>query len=85
MKKKYGPERLEAACVKAIAVGDPSYRTVKGILIAGTETEPQTQSTGDGGAAAFLHGPTRLFAADMTPVTTDDDRDDHGHNEAGVA
>jgi len=32
------PERLDAACAKAIAVGDPSYRTIKGILLAGTET-----------------------------------------------
>jgi hypothetical protein len=31
---KYG-ERLDAACARAIAVGDPSYRTVKGILAAG--------------------------------------------------
>ena len=37
---KHSPARLEAACAKAIAVGDPSYRTVKGILIAGAETDP---------------------------------------------
>jgi hypothetical protein len=36
----YGPARLEAACGKAVSVGDPSYRTVKGILIAGAETDP---------------------------------------------
>ena len=29
--------RLEAACARAIAVGDPTYRTIKGILAAGTE------------------------------------------------
>jgi transposase len=59
---KHTPQRLEAACVKAIAVGDPSYRTVKGILAAGVETEPAPPGTGDGGAAAHLHGPARLFA-----------------------
>jgi hypothetical protein len=59
---KHTPQRLEAACAKAIAVGDPSYRTIKGILIAGAETEPPPPSTGDGGAAAHLHGPSRLFA-----------------------
>ena len=32
---KHDPARLEAACAKAIAAGDPSYRTVKGILAAG--------------------------------------------------
>jgi hypothetical protein len=59
---KYTGQRLEAACAKAIAVGDPSYRTVKGILVAGAETEPIAPSAGDGGAAAHLHGPSRLFA-----------------------
>jgi hypothetical protein len=34
---KQGPERLEAACWRAIEVGDPSYRIIKGILAAGTE------------------------------------------------
>ncbi|MFE7902940.1 hypothetical protein ACFU3E_36740 [Streptomyces sp. NPDC057424] len=38
LRKKYGATRLEAACRKAVAVGDPSYRTIKGILVADTET-----------------------------------------------
>jgi len=59
---KHGPDRLEAACGKAITVGDPSYRTVKGILAAGVEADPPPVPTGDGGAAAFLHGPAQLFA-----------------------
>jgi hypothetical protein len=46
LRKKYGDTRLEAACRKAITVGDPSYRTVKGILVAGTETDPEPE-TGD--------------------------------------
>jgi hypothetical protein len=59
---KHGPVRLEKACARAIEVGDPTYRTVKGILAAGTETDPPPPSTGDGGAAAHLHGPSQLFA-----------------------
>jgi hypothetical protein len=59
---KHGTARLEAACAKALAVGDPSYRTVKGILVAGAETDPPPPSAGDGGAAAHLHGPSQLFA-----------------------
>ena len=59
---KHQPGRLEAACAKAAAAGDPSYRTVKGILAAGTESSPAAAPTGDGGAAAFLHGPEALFA-----------------------
>ena len=39
-------------------------RTVKGILAAGTEASPVTTPAGDGGAAAFLHGPDALFAAE---------------------
>ena len=61
---KHQPGRLEAACAKAAAAGDPSYRTVKGILAAGTEQDPVTMPAGDGGAAAFLHGPQALFAAE---------------------
>src|SRR6266702_550673 len=60
---KHQPGRLEAACAKAAAAGDPSYRTVKGILAAGTEQAPVTAPSGDGGAPAFLHGPDALFAA----------------------
>jgi hypothetical protein len=55
------PERLEAACGKALAVGDPTYRTIKGILAAGAEADPPPVGTGDGGAAAFLHGADMLF------------------------
>jgi len=60
---KHQPGRLEAACAKAAAAGDPSYRTVKGILAAGTEASPLTPPAGDGGAPAFPHGPGALFAA----------------------
>jgi hypothetical protein len=66
---RHAPGRLEAACAAAIAAGDPSYRTVRGILAAGTETAPVTAPAGDGGAAAFLHGPAALFAAE--PFTAD--------------
>jgi hypothetical protein len=60
---KHQPGRLEAACAKATAAGDPSYRTVKGILAAGAEASPVPAPAGDGGAPAFLHGPQALFAA----------------------
>jgi len=35
--QKHGSGRLEVACQKALAYGDPSYRTVKGILKQGTD------------------------------------------------
>jgi len=72
---KHHPSRLEAACAKAIAAGDPSYRTIKGILAAGTEREQAPAAAGDGGAAAFLHGPASFAnAVPMRPaaaVTSD--------------
>jgi transposase len=57
----YGAERLDAACALALEVGDPAYRTVKGILAAGRErleAEPDLAPT----APAHLHGPESLFA-----------------------
>ncbi|MDX3233704.1 hypothetical protein PV419_50950 [Streptomyces sp. ME19-01-6] len=78
LRKKYGDARVEAACAKAIAVGDPSYRTVKGILVAGTETDPEPE-TGGAGAAAFLHGPEGLFAATVPRQIPGEVHDDQGH------
>ena len=72
LRDKHTPERLEAACARAIAVGDPSYRTVKGILAAGTETAAETAAEATGAVAgtadvpAFLHGPQALFELEPT-------------------
>jgi hypothetical protein len=63
---KHDPARLEAACAKAIAAGDPSYRTVKGILAAGTERDQLPAAAGDGGASAFLRGPASF--ANVIPL-----------------
>ncbi|WP_233290492.1 hypothetical protein [Kitasatospora sp. MBT66] len=85
LRKKYGDQRLEAACTKAITVGDPSYRTIKGILIAGTETDPEPETepeTGAAGAAAFLYGPQGLFPATIPMQTADELRDDQGRGDA---
>ncbi|MEA2931834.1 MAG: hypothetical protein QOI56_619 [Actinomycetota bacterium] len=57
---KHGAERLEAACRRAITVGDPSYKTVKGILAAGTEHDGEAPQAAPS-APAHLHGPERLF------------------------
>jgi transposase len=77
---KHDPGRLEAACAKAIAAGDPSYRTVRGILAAGAERDQLPAAAGDGGAAAFLRGPASfanvipmpgtVTSDAVTPVTT---------------
>jgi len=57
----HGEERLEAACRRALRVGDPSYKTVKGILVAGTEHDGAEQTDVPPSAPAHLHGPRALF------------------------
>jgi hypothetical protein len=61
--ERHGTDRLDAACRRAIDVGDPTYRTVKGILAAGTETDHVTRPAAPT-APAHLHGPERLFNPD---------------------
>ena len=43
--KQHGPDRLEAACSRAIALGAPSYRSVKAILKNKLEAAPLTATT----------------------------------------
>jgi hypothetical protein len=38
--RKYGADRLEAACARAIALASPSYRTVRAILDSGADRMP---------------------------------------------
>ncbi|MDW5615156.1 IS21 family transposase [Mycolicibacterium sp. D5.8-2] len=56
LRDRYGAPRLDAACARALEVGDPRYRTVKGILIAGTETG-DTPAVGAAAPPAMLRGP----------------------------
>jgi hypothetical protein len=70
---RHATSRLEAACAKATAAGDPSYRTIKGILAAGTETGQPPVSAGDGGAAAFLRGPASFANVIPLPGTITSD------------
>jgi len=64
---KHSVERVDAACRRALQVGDPTYRTIKGILAAGTENDGQPQPDVASTAPAHLHGPTRLFKPDTAP------------------
>jgi transposase len=54
---RWGDDRLEAACQRALAAGDPSYKTVKGILAAGTENEAIQPGLPGIAVAAWLRGP----------------------------
>ena len=60
-RRHHGAERLELACALALELGDPSYRTVKGILAAGRE-QPVPEEETTTLAPAHLHGPDTLFA-----------------------
>ena len=88
---RHDPSRLEAACAKAITAGDPSYRTVKGILAAGTDRgQPAAAATGDGGAGAFLHGAASFANVVAMPGTITSDELDmpaasSGHRDHGEA
>ena len=78
---KYDTVRLNAACRRALDVGDPTYRTVKGILIAGTETDTTTTASATLVVPAHLHGPKRLFVVgDDDSDRTNDDRDGERHD-----
>ena len=71
---KHSATRLNAACRRAIEVGDPTYRTVKGILAAGTETDTAADPEPPV-APAHLHGARRLFDPDPDIAVGDVDGD----------
>lgn len=75
---KYGPERLDAACRRALQVGDPSYRTVKGILAVGADKQVTAGSVDIASAVtpAHLHGPDELFAHIDNPGQVDQQGDE---------
>jgi transposase len=55
LRERYGDQRLEAACAKALQYDEPVYTTVKRILADGLEAEPPAQG-------AILMMPVRTFA-----------------------
>lgn len=57
LRDKYGDTRLDAACARALSVGDPNYRTVKGILAAGTEHDDNLTGSPVAAPPAMLRGP----------------------------
>jgi len=64
MGDKYGAARLDAACLRALDFGDPSYHTVRNILIKGLESQASsTDNAGCKHVGAVLRGP-EAFAID---------------------
>jgi len=64
MADRYGDQALDDACGVALSAGDPSYRTVKGLLAAGVDKSRTTVSV-----PAHLHGPSQLFLPEGTEVS----------------
>ncbi|MCL6649447.1 MAG: IS21 family transposase [Chloroflexi bacterium] len=56
LEQTYGAERLNAACQRAVAFGDPRYRTVKTILARGLDQEPLPEAPPPAKAGAYLRG-----------------------------
>ena len=84
--ERYGAERLDAACRRALEVGDPSYRTVKGILAVGADKQAAGGPVSAASAAtpAHLHGPQGLFAHLNGAGDGDGDGDGDGVGGDGV-
>jgi hypothetical protein len=59
----YGAQRLEAACVRALAFDDPAYKTVKGILKKGLEQEALPAAASSSPATSFVRPLTELLGA----------------------
>jgi len=53
---RFDGERLERACVRALAVGDGRYQTVRGILERGLEDTPLEEPAPPSGSGAYLRG-----------------------------
>ncbi len=61
-RERVGDERLEAACRRALRFGDPSYKTVRGILKQGLESEPEPEPlAATPPAKAFVRTAVDLF------------------------
>ena len=75
---RYGDHRLNAACARALAVGDPRYRTVKGILAAGTEARRRPPAGTSPAPPAMLRGP-EAFDTERTAYPC---QSSHSHSAA---
>jgi transposase len=63
LQERFGADRLEAACRRALAFGDPSYKTVKRILLQGLDQQPATLPVMLPPAATFARQPGELVGA----------------------
>ena len=62
LQDRFGVERLERACQKAVYAGDVRYRTVRGILEGGFDQIEPEEPAPPGWVRAFLRGPAAILA-----------------------
>ena len=62
---RYDANRLEAACKRALAFGDPNYRTIKVILKQGLEDLPHLQPPASPPASTFIRSPEDLLGPEL--------------------
>jgi transposase len=62
LKNRFGPQRLEAACRRAWAFDDPSYKTIKRILVQGLEQEVSLRPVAIPPATTFARSAEELIA-----------------------
>lgn len=61
---QFSPARLEQACLRGLAYGDPHFATLKRLLTAGLETEPLPPTAeGPAEALVFARSPEELAQA----------------------
>lgn len=64
----YGEVRLDAACQRALAYGNPRYRTIRTILEKGLAPPPAASARPAlVSVGAYLRGPAALFSGSTTP------------------
>jgi hypothetical protein len=67
--ERFGSERLEAACVRALRFGDPAYMTVKRILEQGLDAKGLPPIESPPPAVAFVRSASELVGHLMGGVS----------------
>jgi transposase len=62
LRHKFGPQRLEAACERALCFGDPAYHTIKRILTECLESQPLPVAVPVPAAAIFVRSAEELVS-----------------------
>ncbi|MGH9834005.1 MAG: hypothetical protein ACREBD_18555 [Blastocatellia bacterium] len=55
LEKNFGPERLEAACQRALTLSAPTRRSVLSILEKGLDSQPLPESDAEAAALPLVH------------------------------